>query len=163
MISVRVAGSEGDWQQGLAILFAVYVGEGYSPAERAALMFRRDVLEKEGDLLIAVRDDGTICGATILLRSGSSLQQLARQGEREFRLLAVGSSARGLGAGEALVRACIERCEADRATGLVLWTRPEMLAAQRLYERLGFLRVPERDEEDPRGFQRLVYLAQLIR
>jgi hypothetical protein len=33
-----------------------------------------------------------------------------------------------------------------------------MHAAHRLYERLGFVRAPERDVADPRGFTRLVYV-----
>ena len=53
MITVRVGASEADGRQGLAILFAVYVGEGYSPAERAEQVYRRDVLEKEDEFLVA--------------------------------------------------------------------------------------------------------------
>jgi ribosomal protein S18 acetylase RimI-like enzyme len=78
-------------------------------------------------------------------------------GECEFRLLAVSTAARGQGVGQALVHACIERSIADGAQALVLWTQPTMLAAQRLYERLGFVRATERDHADPRGFMRMVY------
>ena len=156
-IIIRPAATDADWQQGLAILHHVYVGEGHSPAERAKQTFRREVLEPEGNFLIAVQEDDVVLGATILLHPGSALQQVAQQGEREFRLLAVESAARGQGAGEALVQECIERCKTEGAEALVLWTRPVMTAAQRLYERLGFGRVPHRDEEDPRGFTRLVY------
>lgn len=142
-------------------MYGVYVGEGHSPAERAAQMYKREVLEPEGEFLVAVNGNGNVLGATILLRPGSALHQIARPGEREFRLLAVHAEARGQGAGEALVRACMDRCKADGADALVLWTRPVMTAAQRLYERLGFVRVRERDEEDPRGFSRLVYRSAL--
>ena len=89
------------------------------------------------------------------------MHQVARPGEREFRLLAVDPQARGQGVGEALVRACVDVCLRDAAQALVLWTRPTMTAAQRLYERLGFVRVPDRDEEDPRGFTRMVYRLAL--
>lgn len=160
MCLVRTAVSDRDWQQGLSILYDVYVGEGHSPAERAAEVYRREVLEREGNFLVAVRGD-TVLGATILLHPGSALHQMARPGEREFRLLAVSATERGQGAGEALVRACMERSRAEGASALVLWTRPSMNAAQRLYTRLGFLHEQERDEEDPRGFMRLVYRLAL--
>ena len=36
-----------------------------------------------------------------------------------------------------------------------------MTSAQRLYERMGFERRPDRDTPDPRGFQRLVYALEV--
>lgn len=160
--TVRAAVSEADWQQGLAVLHRVYVGEGYSPTKRAAQMYRREVLEPEGRFLVAVReDDDAVLGATILLHPGSAFHQVAEPGEREFRLLAVHPDARGKGVGEALVQACVKGATTDRAEALVLWTRPTMIAAQRLYERLGFMRAPSRDEEDARDFTRLVYRLDL--
>jgi ribosomal protein S18 acetylase RimI-like enzyme len=160
--TIRAAISATDWQQGLAVLHRVYVGEGHSPADRAAQMQRREVLEPEGSFLVAVREaDDAVLGATILLHPGSTFHQVARPGEREFRMLAVHPDARGQGVGEALVRACIHAATAEKAEALVLWTRPTMIAAQRLYDRLGFVRVPERDKEDARGFTRLVYRLSL--
>ncbi|MBK9289375.1 MAG: GNAT family N-acetyltransferase [Flavobacteriales bacterium] len=55
------------------------------------------------------------------------------------------------------MRTCIERARMDNASALVLWTRPTMEAAQRLYERLGFTRATDRDMQDDRGFTRMVY------
>ncbi|HRH38788.1 MAG TPA: GNAT family N-acetyltransferase [Flavobacteriales bacterium] len=156
-VTVRVARTEQDWEQALAVIRSVYVGEGYTPADRAESFMRREVLEPEGEMLMAVRADGAVIGATLFLHEGSRHHQVAMPGEREFRILAVLPKARGSGAGWALVHACMEHAVADDALGLVLWTRPNMLAAQRLYERLGFVREPERDEDDPRGFKRLVY------
>ncbi len=34
--TVRAAVSEADWQQAMAVLYEVYVGEGHSPAARAS-------------------------------------------------------------------------------------------------------------------------------
>src|SRR6185437_9111082 len=76
---------------------------------------------------------------------GSPWQDLGDGAEVEFRMLATLPAARGRGVGETLVRACIERARAAGAPRLVLSTGPEMTAAHRLYERLGFVRVPERD------------------
>lgn len=155
------ARTDTQWEQGCAVLKRVYVDEGYTDAERAAQMQRRERLEPEGVFLLAVRDnDDEVIGATLYLNEDSALKQLAMPGEREFRMLAVHPDARGTGVGEALVRACMLRAAEDDAIGLVLWTQPTMLAAQRLYERLRFERDPARDVADPRGFTRLVYVRR---
>src|SRR5262245_40852781 len=133
--TIRAAATDEEWQEAMAVVHRVYVGEGHSSAERSAELFRREVLEPEGEALIAVNGAGSVLGATIFLHERSPLQQVALSGEREFRLLAVRPEARGTGVGAALVQACIDRARAARATGLVLWTRPSMQAAQRLYER----------------------------
>ncbi len=156
--SVREAATDDDWSQDLEVLARVYVGEGHSEPSRAQLFYRRDVLEREGTFLVAVMS-GHVIGAVLLLNADSTMRQVALADEREFRVLAVLPAARGAGAGKALVEACIERV--GDADGLVLWTRPVMLAAQRLYDRLGFMRAPDRDAADPRGFTRLVYRIQL--
>ncbi len=50
----------------------------------------------------------------------------------------VDESARGAGAGEALVVAAVERAEAAGARSVDLTSRPSREAANRLYRRLGF-------------------------
>jgi ribosomal protein S18 acetylase RimI-like enzyme len=67
----------------------------------------------------------------------------------ELRLLAVAPEARGLGAGEALVAECVRRARAAGAAELGLHTSASMRSAVRLYERLGFVRAPERDFHPP--------------
>jgi ribosomal protein S18 acetylase RimI-like enzyme len=62
-----------------------------------------------------------------------------------MRMLAVAPEAQGRGIGRALVEACIDRARTEGRPGLALHTRPVMTAAQRLYESLGFRRVPELD------------------
>ncbi|HJW22457.1 MAG TPA: GNAT family N-acetyltransferase [Candidatus Limnocylindrales bacterium] len=62
-----------------------------------------------------------------------------------MRMLAVAPEAQGRGIGRALVEVCIERARAAGRPGLALYTRPVMTAAQRLYESLGFRRVPGLD------------------
>ncbi|MES1227393.1 MAG: GNAT family N-acetyltransferase, partial [Armatimonadota bacterium] len=98
---------------------------------------------------------------------GSVLSQVARPDEAEFRMLAVDLRVRGKGIGEMLVMACIERAARPPllAKSLVLWTRPSMTSAQRLYERLGFRRAVERDTELAArlgdGMERWVYVRAL--
>ncbi len=51
--------------------------------------------------------------------------------------MSVRPDSRGLGVGEALLWACIQRAERDRCELIVLHTTPVMAAAQRLYLRVG--------------------------
>jgi ribosomal protein S18 acetylase RimI-like enzyme len=67
-------------------------------------------------------------------------------GEASFRMLAVDVTAQGQGVGEALVTACIDRASAG-GRALFIHSGTWMTAAHRLYGRLGFARVPERDWE----------------
>ncbi|MBM7168832.1 GNAT family N-acetyltransferase [Streptomyces sp. G44] len=84
-------------------------------------------------------------GCVTYVPSGGPMADIARDGEAEIRMLAVSPGARGRGAGEALVRECVRRAREAGRTGLVLSTQTSMRAAHRLYERLGFVRTPERD------------------
>lgn len=97
------------------------------------------------EVLVAVDHDGTVVGAcTFVSDPTSPWMEWTNPDETELRLLAVDASARRLGVGQALVEACIARA---RALGrpLMLHTTQFMPAASRLYERLGFERLPERD------------------
>ena len=68
-----------------------------------------------------------------------------RAGEASIRMLAVDPAAQGRGVGSALVAACLDRARADGRRAVFLHSLPVMTDAQRIYERCGFRRVPERD------------------
>ncbi|WP_217182283.1 GNAT family N-acetyltransferase [Streptomyces sp. AC495_CC817] len=107
----------------------------------------RDVAKRaaEADVLVAVVD-GRVLGGVTFVPTGGPMADIARAGEAEIRMLAVSPEARGRGAGEALVRACVERARTvEGCVRLVLSTQRGMRAAHRIYERLGFTRTPERD------------------
>ncbi|MCX2183487.1 GNAT family N-acetyltransferase [Streptomyces sp. SKN60] len=106
------------------------------------------------EVLAAVDADGTVLGGVTFVPAPGVMGDRARPGETEIRMLAVDRAARGRGVGEALVRACVERARTvlgcwgsprRRQGAIVLSTQPEMRTAHRIYERLGFRRVPERD------------------
>ncbi|MCW8381455.1 GNAT family N-acetyltransferase [Streptomyces justiciae] len=126
-----------------------YLGELRDVAKRAST----------SEVLVATQGDELLGGVTYVPSPGP-MTDLARTGEAEIRMLAVGRPARGRGAGEALVRACIDRARNAERTGIVLSTQPSMHGAHRIYERLGFRRAPERDwhpiPEDP-DFTLLTY------
>ncbi|MFD0317218.1 GNAT family N-acetyltransferase [Streptomyces flavalbus] len=107
----------------------------------------RDVTKRaaSAEVLVAAAE-GRVLGGVTFVPGPGPMSDIARPGEAEIRMLAVAREARGRGAGEALVRACLDRARAtDGCTGVVLSTQRTMRAAHRVYERLGFTRAPERD------------------
>jgi ribosomal protein S18 acetylase RimI-like enzyme len=129
----------------------VYDGEGLAGPEYVKVL--RDAKarwESPATTLLVAHDDGAeepedLLGTVVYAAPGSPWQDLATDGEAEFRMLATAAPARGRGVGEALVRACIDRARRAGAPRLVLSTGVEMVPAHRLYERIGFVRAPERD------------------
>ncbi|MFF3907440.1 GNAT family N-acetyltransferase [Streptomyces sp. NPDC001848] len=97
------------------------------------------------EVLVAVAD-GQVLGGVTFVPAGGPMADIAGPGEAEIRMLAVAHAARGRGAGEALVRACVDRARAtDGCVRVVLSTQSAMRTAHRIYERLGFVRTPEWD------------------
>jgi ribosomal protein S18 acetylase RimI-like enzyme len=112
-----------------------YLGELKDVAMRAAA----------AEVLVAL-ENGRLLGGVTFVRSGGPMADIAGPGEAEIRMLAVAREARGRGAGEALVRACVDRARAtEGCTAVVLSTQRTMRSAHRIYERLGFVRTPGRD------------------
>ena len=112
-----------------------YLDELRNVAKRAAA----------AEVLVAVAGGVLLGGVTFVPGSGP-MAGMAGPGEAEIRMLAVAHAGRGRGAGEALVRACVDRARAtEGCVRVVLSTQSTMRAAHRVYERLGFTRTPERD------------------
>ena len=103
---------------------------------------------QEGELL-AAELEGTIVGTITFYRDAQDEGIPVRfpVGTAGIRATAVDPSARGLGIGQALVDACIARAIDAEASGVGLHTATFMKAAVRIYERTGFMRVPEYDFE----------------
>ena len=99
---------------------------------------------------------GVVATVTFCL-GGSRWANIARPGEAEFRMLAVAPIVQGHGLGGLLVRACLDRAAAAGVTTTVISTEPEMVVAQRMYERLGFVRSPERDWAPRPGIDLITY------
>jgi ribosomal protein S18 acetylase RimI-like enzyme len=99
-----------------------------------------------GTVLVAVDErTGAVLGGVTLVLPGSPLAELCGEGEAEFRALAVAPQAQRRGVGAALVRACLDRAGELGAHAVVICTRDIAVDAQQLYQRLGFVRTPERD------------------
>ncbi len=113
------------------------------------------------ELLVAVDDSGEVLGSVTVVLPGTPYAEISRPGELEFRMLSVAESARGRGVGEALVRAVIDRARKAGVGQVVLSSSAKMAAAHRLYERLGFTRLPERDWAPLPGVNLVAYAYEM--
>lgn len=143
-----------------------YLGDGLLDygADDPYLVQLRDVPRRaaEAEVLVAADPLGRVLGGVTYAPPGNPWCDIATADEAEFRMLAVSREARGAGAGEALVRACVERARGTRGvTGIVLSTQPAMLGAHRIYGRLGFVRTPERDWNPLDDLKLLTYRLEL--
>jgi GNAT superfamily N-acetyltransferase len=68
-----------------------------------------------------------------------------RDDEAGFRMLGVAPAAQGRGTGEALVQRCLDEARGAGKRAMFIYSGDWMETAHRLYKRLGFVRVPERD------------------
>lgn len=113
--------------------------------ELADVAARAEVAE----ILVAEVDDGDgprVAGTVVLAPPGSPLRETARDGEYEFRMLAVHPDFHRRGIARALLDEVISRARAAEGVHAVaLTTMFSMTHAHRLYESAGFVRAPERD------------------
>jgi ribosomal protein S18 acetylase RimI-like enzyme len=127
--------------------------EPYTAIEFTATLAR-------GTVLVAERQ-GSVLGVVALLPPSAKGRAVARDGEAELARLAVASPSRRAGVGRALVLRCEELARAEDWPAIALWSRAYQTAAHRLYESLGYRRVPERDTTDETGHKRLVFRLDL--
>ena len=103
-------------------------------------------------------DDRGVVGTVTFVEPGSDLSEISREDEAEIRSLAVDPSAGGHGVGESLARHTVALARQRGFGAVVLSTSTTMHAAHRLYERLGFTRLPERDWSPVAGVQLVAYV-----
>jgi ribosomal protein S18 acetylase RimI-like enzyme len=97
------------------------------------------------EVLVAVDDDGRILGCVTFTRPGTSVAEISRDGEAEFRMLAVAPEAQGRGIGRTLAGACLDRAGEMGLTAVVISVRDDNPVAKRLYAGLGFVPEPDRN------------------
>jgi ribosomal protein S18 acetylase RimI-like enzyme len=144
------AATPAEWDALGALCAAAYAADGLASAsyqgrlrDVAARAADAEVLVAEAEVLVA-EADGVLLGSVTWIPDGGPYGEIARDGEAEFRMLATAPAARGRGAGEALVRACLARGQALGRAAVVCSSASSMQAAHRLYRRLGFVRDPAR-------------------
>jgi ribosomal protein S18 acetylase RimI-like enzyme len=144
-ITIRVA-TPNDFPAVAELTVDAYEAGGHLDAEEDYRTTLSDVAGRAsaGEILVAV-DQAEVLGAVLLVHTGSAYSEIARPGEAEFRMLAVSPKAQRRGIGERLVRACLDRARARGADSVVISARDFVQAPLRLYDRMGFVRTPERD------------------
>nr|WP_040385367.1 N-acetyltransferase [Citricoccus sp. CH26A] len=134
---------------------ASYVDGGHVHPEDAYIEHLQDVAGRAGLARVLVGEvevgEGrdarrVVAGSVVLTLPGMPMSETARDGEFEFRMLAVDPAVQRRGVARALVRAAIDRAQQlEGIEAVVLTTMETMTSAHRLYESEGFVRVPERD------------------
>ena len=130
------ADDDGDWE--------AYLGEIADVAGRARI----------STVLVAVEDGRMLGTATVEYDTPISTgEPPLASGEACLRMLGVDPSARRRGAGQALLDAAIEDARRHGRTRMILKTTNAMVAAHRLYERNGFVRVDDLTSDGGSGMR----------
>ena len=101
----------------------------------------------EADVVVAIDDEQIVGCLTFVRGHDNPHAEFVDDGAASFRYFGVDPAAAGRGVGEAMVRWCIDEAQELGRARLRIHTLTMMLGAQRLYERLGFVRDPAHDEE----------------
>lgn len=140
--------AEQDIAAASALLCEAYAGD--YRLDEAYLAEIADVRGRAASAEVWVAEDpgsGALLGTVTVPRPGTRLHEDTAEGEMDVRLLGVAREARGRGVGERLMLHCMDLARRRGAARLVLHTASQMGAAIRLYERLGFTRIPEREHD----------------
>jgi ribosomal protein S18 acetylase RimI-like enzyme len=97
----------------------------------------------ESQLIVALLDERVAGAVTLYLNGSASLSW--PDGWAGVRLLGVHPSFRGKGVGKELMEECVRRARSAGVKTIGLHTTTAMVVAQRLYEKMGFVRVREFD------------------
>ncbi|MQA09259.1 MAG: GNAT family N-acetyltransferase [Pseudonocardiaceae bacterium] len=116
---------------------------------------------EHAELLVAVDADGVVLGTVTIALPGTEFAEVCMDGELEFRMLATDPVARGRGVGEALTRAVLDRARERGCARVVMCSAEAMTTAHRLYHRIGFHRIPERDWEPLPDFRLRAFAVEL--
>lgn len=147
------------------LTLAAYVFDGHLANDDDYASELRDAEQRaaDADLVVAVEPNShEILGTVTYCLHGSPYAEISLPGEAEFRMLAVRPDARGRGIGLTLTQWCIDRAREQGCTAMVLSSLDRMATAHRLYERLGFDRLPERDWMPVPGINLLAYRLDLL-
>ena len=139
----------------------VYVGGGLATPAYAPELADVAGRAERAELLVVRDPGGRVVGSVALVLTGDFGNVITSDAEAAFRMLVVDPSAQGQGIGELLVTTCLDRARAAGKRRMMISTDPLMTTAHRLYQRLGFTRLPERDWRPEPGVDLLVYSREL--
>lgn len=142
----------GDYDAVRRITRGAYLEAGYFADEAHPYMAVLADIEhraEHAEVWVAERD-GVVVGSVALTFAGQRYTDIAIEGELEFRMLAVDPAVQRGGVGRAMVERIIEHARTLPGIEAVsLTSGSDMVRAHRLYESMGFVRVPSRDWEVP--------------
>ncbi|MGI5523681.1 GNAT family N-acetyltransferase [Micromonospora sp. CA-259024] len=146
---------------------AAYEADGQLKGEHGYGAVLADVSTRaaSGEVLVAVDEvTDAVLGSVTFVLPGTPFAELSGPGEAEFRMLAVDPGAQGRGVGAALAGACVARADELGCAAVVICVRAGMAdSAHRLYQRLGFVRSPEKDWSPVAGVDLLGLRLELTR
>ena len=111
--------------------------------------------------LIVAEHNGSVAGAVTLYPNVVNAEQAWPPGWAGVRLLAVHPDARGQGIGRVLMDECLRRSRQRCSVAVGLHTSDIMRVARGLYERMGFVRVPEFDFRTGSNWNVMAYRLDL--
>lgn len=145
-----------------AVVADAYLAAGAMSPDEPYLQQVRDAAGRSADALVLIADDdGEVLGSVTWCPPGSPSREIGRDGEGEFRMLGVAPSAQGRGIGRLLVEHCLQLARQSGHRAVVLSTGKSMTSAHRLYEAMGFRRLPDRDWSPRDGVHLLAYRLEL--
>ncbi len=162
-VTVRSA-TESEWADVGLLTRTAYAAAGLGDEQYLAHVQDAAARAAAASLLVAeVADEAgsRLVGTVTLAAAGDPYADIARDGEYEFRMLAVDPAAAGRGIGSALVEACDARAREAGARRLVCSVQDTNVAGLSLYARLGFVREPARDWMPGPSVQLLVLAREL--
>lgn len=157
--AIREARPE-DAAAAIALWTEAYVTHGVGARTRPYEVDDFRESRRNGAVLV-VEGDAGLAGVVALGPPGAAGNVVAAPEEAELSRLAVAVPARRRGIGRALAVHCEQRARAAGWPAIALWSRPAQVEAHRLYESLGYRRLPGRDSVDARGQRRLVFRLEL--
>lgn len=126
---------------------AKHIPEGHWEALKRSISSEADI--QPGVERIVAESDGEIIGSVALFPAKTDAYNgyIDALDYPEIRMLAVTPAARGKGVATALITECIQRSKEKGYSSIGLHTGQFMESAMRLYESLGFERLPQFDFE----------------
>jgi GNAT superfamily N-acetyltransferase len=101
----------------------------------------------EADVVVAVLDGRIVGCLTFVDGHDNAHAEFVDEDAASFRYFGVDPTCTGRGVGEAMVQWCVDEARRLGRTRLRIHTLTMMHGAQRLYERMGFVRDPAHDAE----------------